>query len=100
MPCSTRSPTGELDQARRLARSLRAGMADRNNAAADLIGVLAATGADLLIRCKSGRRLPIIGRCRDGSWLSSIGATRVRPRHPVRSRRRRGRRLVRPVRSP
>jgi Transposase DDE domain len=39
---------------------------------------LAATGADLLIRCKTGRRLPIITRYRDGSWLSTIGTTRVR----------------------
>jgi hypothetical protein len=90
LTCGTRSvidavfdpiTTGELDQARRLARSLHAGMlllADRNYAAADLIGVLAATGAALLIRCKNGRRLPIITRYRDGSWLSTIGTTRVR----------------------
>jgi len=73
--------TGELDQARTLARSLRAGMlllADRNYAAADLIKTLAATQADLLIRCKNNRRLPVIGRCRDGSWLSTIGTQRVR----------------------
>lgn len=90
LTCGTRSvidavfdpiTMGELDQARRLARSLHAGMlllADRNYAAADLIGVLAATGADLLIRCKNGRRLPIITQYRDGSWLSTIGTTRVR----------------------
>jgi transposase IS4-like protein/DDE family transposase len=90
LTCGTRSvidavfdpiTTGELDQARRLARNLHAGMlllADRNYAAADLITVLAATGADLLIRCKSGRRLPVITRYRDGSWLSTIGTTRVR----------------------
>ncbi|MGH3750950.1 MAG: IS4 family transposase, partial [Micromonosporaceae bacterium] len=73
--------TGELDQARTLARSLKAGMlllADRNYAAADLIETLAATGAQLLIRCKSGRRLPAITRYRDGTWLSTIGAVRVR----------------------
>jgi transposase IS4-like protein/DDE family transposase len=90
LTCGTRSvidavfgpiSTGELDQARVLARSLRAGMlllADRNYAAADLIAQLAATGADLLIRCKTGRRLPIITRYRDGSWLSVIGTIRVR----------------------
>jgi Insertion element 4 transposase N-terminal/Transposase DDE domain len=90
LTCGTRSvidavfdpiTTGELDQARRLARSLRAGMlllADRNYAAADLIGVLAATKADLLIRCKTGRHLPVITRYRDGSWLSTIGTLRVR----------------------
>jgi len=90
LTCGTRSiidavfdpvTTGELDQARTLARSLRAGMlllADRNYAAADLVKTLAATGADLLIRCKNGRRLPVIRRCRDGSWLSTIGTLRVR----------------------
>jgi len=90
LTCATRSvvdavfdpiTTGELDQARVLARSLHAGMlllADRNYAAADLITTLAATKADPLIRCKNGRRLPIITRYRDGSWLSTIATTRVR----------------------
>ncbi|WP_233606214.1 IS4 family transposase [Micromonospora sp. Llam0] len=90
LTCGTRSiidaafdptGTGELDQARTLARSLRAGMllpADRNHAAADLIATLVATRADLLIRCKNGRRLPVITRYRDGSWLSTIGTVRVR----------------------
>lgn len=90
LTCGTRSiidavfspiTTGELDQARTLARSLHAGMlllADRNYAAADLIATLAATKADLLIRCKNGRRLPIITRYPDGSWLSTIGTVRVR----------------------
>jgi Transposase DDE domain len=73
--------TGELDQARVLTRSLHNGMllpADRNYAATDLIKTLAATTADLLIRCKTGRRLPVIGRHLDGSWLSTIATTRVR----------------------
>ena len=90
LTCGTRSvidavfdpiTTGELDQARILARSLRAGMlllADRNYAAADLVTTLAATKADLLIRCKNGRRLPAIRRYHDGSWLSTIGTQRVR----------------------
>jgi hypothetical protein len=90
LTCGTRSiidavfdplGTSELDQARTLARSLRAGMlllADRNYAAADLIATLAATTADLLIRCKNGRRLPVITRYRDGSWLSTVGTVRVR----------------------
>jgi hypothetical protein len=90
LTCGTRSiidavfsptSTGELDHARTLARSLRPGMlllADRNYAAADLIKTLAATGTDLLIRCKNGRRLPVIGRYHDGSWLSVIGTVRVR----------------------
>jgi hypothetical protein len=66
LSCGTRSiidavfdpvSVGESDQARHLARSLQAGMlllADRNYAGADLITTLAATGAHLLIRCKSG----------------------------------------------
>lgn len=90
LACGTRSvldavfdpiSTGELDQARTLRRSLRAGMlllADRNYAAADLIAALHATGADLLIRCKTGRRLPILQRHPDGSWLSVIGSRRIR----------------------
>ncbi len=90
LTCGTRSiidaafdpiTVGELDQARRLAGNLKAGMlllADRNYAAADLLTTLAATGADLLVRCKNGRRLPVIARHRDGSWLSTIGTLRVR----------------------
>ncbi|TQL35316.1 IS4 family transposase [Salinispora arenicola] len=75
------STTGEITQAHRLTRSLPAGMlllADRNYAAADLIGAFTATGADLLIRCKSGRKLPMTRRCRDGSWLSVIDGQPVR----------------------
>jgi len=90
LSCGTRSvldavfdpvSTGELDQARHLTRSLRPGMlllADRNYAAADLIGALAATGAHLLIRCKNGRKLPILRRHRDGSFFSIIGRRPIR----------------------
>jgi hypothetical protein len=90
LTCGTRSvldavfdpiTTGETRQAARLARSLRAGMlllADRNYAAADLITTFTATGADLLIRCKTGRKLPLIRRCHDGSWLSVIAGQPVR----------------------
>ncbi|MFC8592045.1 transposase domain-containing protein [Streptomyces atroolivaceus] len=38
----------------------------------------AATGADLLVRCKSGRRLPPVARCRDGSFLARLGTLTVR----------------------
>ena len=72
---------GELDQARRLARSLHPGMlllADRNHAAADLLNTLAATGADLLIRCKNGRRLPLLHRHADGSWQTILAGRRLR----------------------
>ena len=90
LACGTRSlidavfdpiGTGEIAQAHRLARSLRPGMlllADRNYAAADLITKLAATGADLLVRCKTGRRLPARARCHDGSYLSMLGGVPVR----------------------
>jgi hypothetical protein len=88
--CGTRSiidavfgpaDTGELDYTRRLRRSLRAGMIvllDRNFDAAALIGQLAATEADLLVRLRSTRKLPILRRLPDGSYLSQIGTTRVR----------------------
>jgi Insertion element 4 transposase N-terminal/Transposase DDE domain len=88
--CGTRSvigaafgpaATGELEYARRLAVDLRAGMlllGDRNFAAAALVNYWAGTGADLLVRCKSGRTLPPVARCRDGSTLARIGALTVR----------------------
>jgi hypothetical protein len=72
---------GELDYARRLRRSLHAGMIvllDRNFGAAALIGELAATQADLLVRLKSNRKLPVLRRYRDGSFLSQIGTVQVR----------------------
>jgi hypothetical protein len=88
--CGTRSvidavfgpaSTGELVYAGQLTASLRRGMlllADRNFAAASLLNALAGTGADLLVRCKSGRRLPIRARYRDGSYLSQLGSLTVR----------------------
>jgi hypothetical protein len=90
LSCGTRSvidavfdpaSVGELDQAHHLAGSLRPGMlllADRNYAAASLITTLAATGAQLLIRCKNGRKLPILRHHHDGSWLSIIGGLPIR----------------------
>lgn len=72
---------GELECTRRLLRGLHAGMLvllDRNFDAAMLIGQLAGTGADLLVRLRSNRKLPVLNRYRDGSWLSQIGAVRVR----------------------
>ncbi|WP_406011716.1 IS4 family transposase (plasmid) [Streptomyces sp. NBC_00984] len=88
--CGTRSvigavfgpaTTGELEYARRLAVDLRAGMlllGDRNFASAALLNQLAATGADLLVRCKTNRKLPPLVRCRDGSTLTRIGPLTVR----------------------
>ncbi|WP_241002309.1 hypothetical protein [Streptomyces sp. CB01881] len=36
------------------------------------------TGADLLVRCKSGRNLPLVARHRDGSAVARLGALTVR----------------------
>src|SRR3954469_3457103 len=72
---------GETGYARDLLGTLRAGMivlADRNFAAAELIAAIADTGADLLIRVKAGRKLPVCARCGDGSWISRIGPLEVR----------------------
>lgn len=72
---------GETTQAPRLLRCLRPGMlllADRNFAVADLTARIAATGADLLIRCKNDRRLPDLAPLSDGSRLSRMGGVAVR----------------------
>jgi hypothetical protein len=72
---------GETNYAPKLLGCLRQGMlllADRNFAAGSLIGQVAATGADLLFRAKTNRKLPVIGHCGDGSWLSRIDTTTVR----------------------
>jgi hypothetical protein len=53
-------------------------LGDCNFAAADLIAQIAATGADVLIRVKTGRKLPVCRRLRDGSYLSQIGPVQVR----------------------
>jgi hypothetical protein len=88
--CGTRSiidavfgpaSTGETGYAARLVDSLRPGMlllADRNFAAAALLAGFASTGADLLVRCKTSRRLPVRARYRDGSYLSQLGPLPVR----------------------
>lgn len=72
---------GETTYAAGLLPAMRPGMvvlADRNFAARDLITAIAGTGADLLIRAKTGRRLPVCARLEDGSWLSRIGPVEVR----------------------
>ncbi|MFG3443070.1 IS4 family transposase [Nonomuraea sp. NPDC047897] len=73
--------TGETGYAPHLLPSLRTGMillADRNFSGKDLIGDIAATGADVLVRLKIGRVMPILARYPDGSYLSMLGALRVR----------------------
>jgi hypothetical protein len=72
---------GETTYAPRLFRSLHAGMillADRNFGAQNLLAGIAATGADLLVRLKNGRKIPVLTRYRDGSYLSALGSLRVR----------------------
>ena len=72
---------GETTYAPRLLRSLRQGMivlADRNFGAAGLLATVAATGAEVLVRLKDNRRLPVAHRHSDGSYLSVLGAMRVR----------------------
>jgi hypothetical protein len=72
---------GETSYARDLVRALRRGMivlADRNFAAQHWLAAVAGTGAELLVRVKLGRHLPVCRRLRDGSYLSRIGALEVR----------------------
>ena len=72
---------GELAYAPRLLGCLRPGMlllADRNFAVAGLFSQIASTGADLLIRCKNGRKLPATSYLPDGSWLTRCGPLTLR----------------------
>jgi hypothetical protein len=72
---------GETSYAPRLIGCLRPGMlllADRNFAVTTLIAQIHATGAGLLIRCKTSRRLPHLRGLPDGSWLSLCGHTPIR----------------------
>ncbi|MBQ1101309.1 IS4 family transposase, partial [Streptomyces sp. b94] len=72
---------GETTYAPRLLPSLRPGMillADRNFAAQKLIAGIAATASEVLVRLKNGRRMPVLARYRDGSYLSTLGPVRVR----------------------
>lgn len=89
MACGTRTlidavfgpTTGETTYTPALLRSLRPGMillADRNFGAKALLADIAGTGAELLVRLKNGRRMPVLARYRDGSYLSMLGAVRVR----------------------
>jgi Insertion element 4 transposase N-terminal/Transposase DDE domain len=76
--------SGETTYAPGLLRSLRAGMimlADRNFAAGALAAKIAATGAQFLIRVRTGQsapKLPALCRYRDGSYLSRFGGVPVR----------------------
>ena len=73
--------SGETRYAPALLRSLKAGMivlGDRNFAAQDLLTAIAGTGAEFLVRCKNNRKLPVLTRYRDGSYLSCLGGMPVR----------------------
>lgn len=73
--------TGEIGYAGRLLGSIQAGMivlGDRNFAAAELLDALSVTGADLLVRVKNQRRLPVCRTLADGSFVSRIGRVEVR----------------------
>ncbi|MFE7431335.1 IS4 family transposase [Streptomyces sp. NPDC057545] len=72
---------GETTYAPRLLPSLRPGMillADRNFGAQQLVADIAATGAEVLVRLKNGRRMPVLARYQDGSYLSVLGTLPVR----------------------
>lgn len=72
---------GEPSYTCQLLRSLRTGMLvllDRNFDNAALLGQIADTKADLLVRLKRNRNLPVLARYPDGSYLSQIGKTQVR----------------------
>jgi len=78
---SGQASCGEQDCTRQLARSLHVGLLvllDRNFDVAALLGQLAATSADLLVRVKANRKLPVLRRYGDGSCLSQTGAVPVR----------------------
>jgi len=75
---------GETTYAARLLGSLGEGMillADRNFGSGPLAAQIARTGAEFLIRVRTGRGapgLPVLRRCPDGSWLSRFGSVPVR----------------------
>jgi Insertion element 4 transposase N-terminal/Transposase DDE domain len=91
--CGTRSlinvvfgPTsnGETTMCDRLVASLHAGMlvlCDRNLTTNTLTRRIAATDAHLLGRCKADRKLPMLRRLSDGSYLSVMGGVTVRVIH-------------------
>jgi Insertion element 4 transposase N-terminal/Transposase DDE domain len=77
----TAADRDEATLARRLLHLLGAGMlvlADRAFDSNLFLGQAAATGADLLIRVKCSRTLPVAARLPDGSYLSCAGGLAVR----------------------
>jgi hypothetical protein len=75
------SSVGETTYTHDLLRALHRGMivvADRNLAAQTLIAAIVDTGAEVLVRVKTGRNLPVCRRLRDGSYVSRRGPVEVR----------------------
>lgn len=73
--------TGETDYARQLLHLLRADMlvlTDRGFDAAGFLEAVAAAPAQFLARLTSTRRLPVMARLDDGTFLSRIGTLTVR----------------------
>lgn len=73
--CAARA--SEQDLARRLAAGGRLGagmlvLADRNFCGYPVAAVLAATGADFLVRAKAGQRFPVLEVLADGSYRSVL----------------------------
>jgi hypothetical protein len=72
---------GETTYGRKLLRSLQRGrlvLLDRGFASNSFLKAVAGTEAALLARLTANRKLPILARYPDGSYLSSLGALRVR----------------------
>lgn len=69
------SSDGELRLAQQLMRSLGPGMlvlGDRNLPSSAMVRAVVATGAQVCFRVKTGRRLPVLEKLKDGSWRSEL----------------------------
>jgi hypothetical protein len=72
---------GETDYARRLLRLLTPDMVvlwDKGFDSNAFLADVHATGARILGRLRDNRRIPVLARLVDGSYLSTIGAVRMR----------------------
>jgi len=72
---------GETTYTHQLLPSMHTGMIvllDRNFAAKELLTAIDTTGAEFLVRLKNGRKMPVLRRYPDGSYLSTLGGVAVR----------------------
>jgi Transposase DDE domain len=53
-------------------------LADRNFAAKDLLSAVHQRGAHFLVRCKNSRKMAVLARYPDGSYLSRMAGLSVR----------------------